>query len=245
MHLTCNFFAFRAYLSLKSAHAGKDHTMKVRQQANIAAQEEPQAIGTKSAVRDYAESVFIALIIALFIRTFVVQSFKIPSGSMEETLAIGDHLLVNKFIYGIKAPFIDRTLLDIGSPKRGDVVVFEYPKDESRDFIKRVVGTPGDIIEIRDKKVFVNGEPYINPHEVFKTSEILPKEQSPRDNFGPVKVPDNAYFVMGDNRDNSYDSRFWGFVGKDHIKGRAFIKYWSWDSDKSRVRWENIGKSIL
>ena len=219
MHLTCNFLAFRAYLSLKPMYAGKDHTMKVCQQSHVAAQETPRVLKAKSSVRDYAESVFIALIIALFIRTFIVQSFKIPSGSMEETLAIGDHVLVNKFIYGIKVPFINRKILDIGSPKRGDVVVFEYPKDESRDFIKRVIGTPGDIIEIRDKKVFVNGGPYKNPHEVFRAKEILPKEQSPRDNFGPVKVSDNSYFVMGDNRDNSYDSRFWGFVSKEHIKG--------------------------
>lgn len=215
--------------------------MKICQQSHVT----PQVIKAKSSVRDYAESVFIALIMALFIRTFIVQPFKIPSGSMEETLAIGDHLLVNKFIYGIKVPFFGKTILDIGSPKRGDVVVFEYPKDESRDFIKRVIGTPGDIIEIRDKKVFVNSAPYKNPHEVFRATEILPKEEGPRDNFGPVKVPDNSYFVMGDNRDNSYDSRFWGFVGKEHIKGHAFIKYWSWDNNNLKVRWGNIGKPIL
>lgn len=245
MHLTCNFFVSRAYLSLKPMYAGKDHTMKVCQQSHVAAQETPRVLKSKSTARDYAESIFIALIIALFIRTFIVQSFKIPSGSMEETLAIGDYLLVNKFIYGIKVPFINRKILDIGSPKRGDVVVFAYPKDESRDFIKRVIGIPGDVIEIRDKKVFANSKPYENPREVFRTREILPKEQSPRDNFGPVKVPDDSFFVMGDNRDNSYDSRFWGLVNKERIKGRAFIKYWSWDSDNSRVRWENIGKSLL
>ncbi len=198
----------------------------------------------KSAIRDYTESIVIALIVALFIRTFIIQSFKIPSGSMEDTLAIGDYLLVSKFIYGIKLPFTDKRVLGLRDPRHGDVIVFEYPKDRSKDFIKRVIGLPGDTIEIRDKGVYVNGMPCENLHAQFREREIMPKELSPRDNFGPVKVPDNSYFVMGDNRDRSYDSRFWGFVRNEDIKGLAFIKYWSWDSERFSVRWRNIGRVI-
>ncbi|KAB0669868.1 signal peptidase I [Oryzomonas sagensis] len=198
----------------------------------------------KSIIREYAESILIALLLALVIRTYLVQAFKIPSGSMEDTLAIGDHLLVNKFIYGTKFPFSDKRLLTLRDPRRGDVIVFEYPEDPSKDFIKRVIGTPGDVIEGKDKKVFVNGKPYENPHEVHKEKDIVPKEMNPRDTFGPVTVPPNSYFMMGDNRDRSYDSRFWGFVTRDKIKGLAFIKYWSWDKDTFRPRFGSIGKLI-
>jgi signal peptidase I len=204
----------------------------------------PAPAAKKHIIREYAESIIIAIILALIIRTFVVQAFKIPSGSMEDTLAIGDHILVSKFIYGSKIPFSDKRILKIRDPKRGDVIVFEYPEDPSKDFIKRVIGTPGDVIEEKDKKVFINGQPYVNPHEVHKETEIIPREQNPRDNFGPVKVPEGSYFVMGDNRDRSYDSRFWGFVKNPKIKGLAFIKYWSWDSAKFRVRWSSIGRLI-
>lgn len=198
----------------------------------------------KSIVREYAESIIIAILLAMVIRTYLVQAFKIPSGSMEDTLAIGDHLLVSKFIYGSKLPFSDNRVLAIRNPRRGDVIVFEYPEDPSKDFIKRVVGTPGDVIEGKDKKVFVNGKQYQNPHEIHKEKEIIPKEMNPRDTFGPVTVPAGSYFVMGDNRDRSYDSRFWGFVSMDKIKGLAFIKYWSWDREKFRPRFGNIGKLI-
>jgi signal peptidase I len=202
------------------------------------------AVKQKSIIREYAESILIAVLLALVIRTYLVQAFKIPSGSMEDTLAIGDHLLVNKFIYGTKLPFSDKRLLTLRDPRRGDVIVFEYPEDPSKDFIKRVIGTPGDVIEGKDKKVYVNGKPYENPHEVHKEKDIIPKEMNPRDTFGPVKVPPNSYFMMGDNRDRSYDSRFWGFVSRDKIKGLAFIKYWSWDKDKFRPRFGSIGKLI-
>lgn len=198
----------------------------------------------KHIVREYAESIIIAVLMALVIRTFIVQAFKIPSGSMEDTLLIGDHLLVTKFLYGTKIPFMDKKILKIRDPKRGDVIVFEYPEDTSKDFIKRVIGTPGDTVEVKEKKLFVNGQPYNNPHEVHKEKEIIPKEQNPRDNFGPIKVPENSYFVMGDNRDRSYDSRFWGVVPSARIKGLAFIKYWSWDSDSFGVRFKNIGRLI-
>jgi signal peptidase I len=198
----------------------------------------------KSIVREYAESIVIAVLLALVIRTYLVQAFKIPSGSMEDTLAIGDHLLVNKFIYGTKIPFTKTSVIKIRDPRQGDVIVFEYPEDPSKDFIKRVVGTPGDVVEGKDKKVFVNGKLYENPHEIHKEKEIIPKEMNPRDTFGPVTVPPNSYFVMGDNRDRSYDSRFWKFVRRDQIKGLAFIKYWSWDREKFRPRFGSIGNLI-
>jgi len=218
---------------------------EVKKQAGSNGKEEaPAAVGKKSIVREYAESILIAVVLAFFIRTFLVQAFKIPSGSMEDTLAIGDHILVNKFLYGTKIPFTDKRILNIRDPRRGDVIVFEYPEDPSKDFIKRVIGTPGDVIEEKDKKVYVNGQPYVNPHEVHKENDLIPREQNPRDNFGPVKVPAGSYFVMGDNRDRSYDSRFWGFVKNPKIKGLAFIKYWSWDSARFRVRWGSIGKPI-
>lgn len=203
-----------------------------------------QAPKKKSILREYAESIIIAILLAMVIRTYLVQAFKIPSGSMEETLAIGDHLLVNKFIYGSKLPFSDNRVLAIRNPRRGDVIVFEYPEDPSKDFIKRIVGAPGDVVEGKNKKVFVNGKPYENSHEVHKEKEVIPKEMNPRDTFGPVTVPPGSYFVMGDNRDRSYDSRFWGFVSMEKIKGLAFIKYWSWDREKFRPRFSNIGRPI-
>jgi len=198
----------------------------------------------KSKVREYVESILWAVFLALIIRTCVIQSFKIPSGSMEDTLVIGDCLFVNRFIYGIKLPFTDLRLPSLRDPKRGDVVVFKYPEDRSKDFIKRLIGVPGDEIQVRDKRVYVNGTLYQNPHEVHKDPQILPRELTQRDNFGPVRVPANAYFVMGDNRDNSHDSRFWGFVGNSDLVGLAFIKYWSWDQSSWRVRWQRIGKLI-
>ncbi len=198
----------------------------------------------KSKIREYAESIIWALVLAFIIRSCVVQAFKIPSGSMEDTLVVGDHLLVNKFLYGIKLPFTDTRLFKLRDPARGDVLVFEYPEDRSKDFIKRVIGVPGDEISVRDKQVYVNGLLYRNPHEVHKDAGLLPREQGPRDNFGPIRVPAHSYFMMGDNRDRSYDSRFWGFIRESDIKGKALIKYWSWDSDAWRVRWNRIGRLI-
>ena len=205
-----------------------------------------QGPAKKSLVREYAESIIIAVILALIIRAFVVQAFKIPSGSMEDTLLIGDHLLVSKFIYGTDLPFTDKRILKIRDPKRGDVIVFVYPEDPRKDFIKRVIGLPGDVVEGKDKQVYVNGQLYVTPQAVHKEAEVIPKEQNPRDTFGPVVVPADAYFVMGDNRDRSYDSRFWKFVTRDQIKGLAFIKYWSIDGPwyKFNIRWRNIGQLI-
>lgn len=198
----------------------------------------------KSKFREYAESIIWAIVLAFVIRSCVVQAFKIPSGSMENTLAIGDHLFVNKFIYGIKLPFTDTRILKLRDPMRGDVMVFEYPEDRSKDFIKRVIGVPGDEILVRDKHVYVNGVLYQNPHEVHKEAAVLSRDMTPRDNFGPVRVPARSYFMMGDNRDRSYDSRFWGFIKDSDIRGKAFIKYWSWDQASWRVRWGSIGRLI-
>ncbi len=200
--------------------------------------------------REYAEALIVALILALIIRTFVVQAFKIPSGSMEDTLLIGDHLLVNKFIYGTQLPFTDTRILPIRHPERGDVIVFEFPEDKDktyfqrRDFIKRVIGTPGDVVEVRDKDVYINGERLSLPQAVHKEDNLVPATVAPRDFMAPVKVPAGEYFVMGDNRDRSYDSRFWGFVPEEKIKGLAFIKYWSWDSDRHLPRFNRIGRLI-
>ena len=205
---------------------------------------EPEPFKKKSIIREYAESIAVAIILALIIRTFLVQAFKIPSGSMEDTLLIGDHLLVSKFIYGTKIPFNGKRVLTLRDPRQGDVIVFEYPEDPSKDFIKRVVGVQGDVVEGKNKKVFVNGKPYENPHEIHKEKDIIPKEMNPRDTFGPVTVPNDSFFVMGDNRDRSYDSRFWKFVRRDQIKGLAFIKYWSWDREKLMPRFGNIGRVI-
>lgn len=206
----------------------------------------------KSVVREYVEAIVIAVILALFIRTFIVQAFKIPSGSMLPTLQIGDHLLVNKFIYGIKNPFTDETLVPITDPERGDVVVFRFPKDPSIDYIKRVIGVAGDKIEIKDKVIYVNGVEMDDPFGYRTDSPVLPGGMNPRDNLGPIMVPDNALFVMGDNRDNSYDSRFWGFVEKDAVLGEAFILYWSWNIKESlisparwsSIRWSRIGDLV-
>ncbi len=221
--------------------------MAKKQQSEITTDLErnsPAAAKKKHIVREYAESIVIAVILALIIRSFVVQAFKIPSASMEDTMLIGDHLLVNKFIYGLKIPFTDKRILKVRDPKRGDVIVFEYPVDPSKDFIKRVIGTPGDVVQVINKKVYVNGKLYVNPHEVHKEPDMIPEAQNPRDNTEPIKVPDNSYFCMGDNRDRSYDSRFWGFVTSDKIRGLAFIKYWSWDRENHRVRWSRIGRWI-
>lgn len=187
----------------------------------------------KSVLREYVEAIAIALVLALFIRTFVVQAFKIPSGSMEPTLLIGDHLLVNKFIYGVKNPFTGDNLVAISRPARRDIIVFKYPVNPDQDFIKRVIGVEGDTIEMVDKKLLVNGEPFVVDSAVYRDPTILPAGIKPRDNFGPITVPKDSLFVMGDNRDNSYDSRFWKFVKLSSVKGKAFILYWSWDSDWS------------
>jgi signal peptidase I len=203
----------------------------------------------KSTFREYAEAIIIALVLALFIRTFIVQAFKIPSGSMLPTLQIGDHILVNKFIYGVKMPFSGTILVPIKEPKPNDIVVFKFPRDPKLDYIKRVIAVAGDTVEMRRKKVYINGKPFDDTYGVYTDPRILPASASPRDNFGPVTVPEEHIFVMGDNRDNSFDGRFWGFVDLKAVRGKAFIIYWSWDVQKpllsvdrfTSVRWGRIG----
>ena len=191
--------------------------------------------------RENIEALVIAIILALFIRTFIVQAFKIPSGSMEPTLLVGDHLLVNKFIYGIKIPFTNKKMFELKKPKQNDVIVFKYPLEPKKDFIKRVIGIQGDKILIKNKKIFINGKIYKNDKGVYRDKNII---RGPRDNLGPVIVPDNCLFVMGDNRDNSHDSRFWGFVDVNNVRGKAFIIYWSWESFLKNIKWKRIGNII-
>lgn len=195
-------------------------------------------------VAEYGEALVVAILLAVGIRSTVVQAFKIPSGSMLPTLLIGDHLLVTKFLYGFEIPYTGSRVLRLRGPERGDVVVFAYPVDDSKDFIKRVIGVPGDRVEIKDKKVFINGSPVEDPWGVHVDSGILPAGFEKRDNSGPFIVPSGEYFVMGDNRDRSYDSRFWGFVEDARIKGKAFVIYWSWDSDHMRPRLGRVGNWI-
>jgi signal peptidase I len=187
----------------------------------------------KSTVREYFESIVVAVILALFIRTFVVQAFKIPTGSMEPNLLVGDHLLVNKFVFAPAASAVERTLLPMRAVVRGDVVVFKYPEDPERDFIKRIVGLPGETVEVKGTQVLINGTAVAQPFAHF----LLPhdpaaavNEGDPREQFGPVTVPAGHYFAMGDNRDNSQDSRYWGFLPAHYIKGRALMIYWSFES---------------
>lgn len=192
---------------------------------------------------EYTEAIVTALVLALIIRAYIVQAFKIPSGSMIPTLLIGDHILVNKFIYGTKIPLTDKKILVWRSPERGDIIVFKYPENPKKDFIKRVIATGGEVIEERDKIVYVNGKPLYEPYAYHVDRTIRPGVNDPRDNFGPLVVPKNKVFVMGDNRDQSYDSRYWGFVDMKDIRGKALLIYWSWDPD-NWLRFNRIGRLI-
>jgi len=201
----------------------------------------------KNAWRENIEAIVIAIIIAMFIRTFIIQAFKIPSGSMLETLQIGDQILVNKFIYGVKIPFTNgKTLIPVKDPERGDIVVFKYPEDPSKDFIKRVIAIGGDTLEIIDKQLYVNDKPVtMQPYAVYREDRIIPGKFSTRDNLRKITIPDKKLFVMGDNRDNSHDSRFWGFVDLTEIKGEAFMIYWSWNKKDFGVRWGRLGNLLF
>ena len=192
----------------------------------------------KSLFREYTESIVIAVVLALVIRTFVVQAFKIPSGSMEDTLLIGDHILVNKLAYGLQIPILDATwtLFGLfGEPKRGEIIVFRFPRDPTRDFIKRVVGLPGDRVEVRNHRAYVNGEPLKELYVQLDDDAVA--RASPYRNWGPEVVPAGKLFMMGDNRDNSADSRDWGFLEREKVRGRAFMIYWSWDSAPPKFFW--------
>ena len=206
----------------------------------------------KSIFREYAEAIFIALLLALFIRTFIIQAFKIPSGSMEKTLLVGDHILVSKFTYGIHVPNIipifniklfDDIVLFQKTPKREDIIVFRYPKNESRDFIKRVIGLPGDILEVRQQKVYINEELYDEEY-AWHTEAPQNDRLVPRDDFGPIIIPPGFLFTMGDNRENSQDSRFWGFLDINKIKGKALVIYWSWNAEDNWVRFDRFGQIL-
>jgi signal peptidase I len=233
----------------------------------------------KSKFREYAEAIVIAVLLALVIRAFIVQAFKIPSGSMIPTLNVGDHILVNKFLFGVKIPIMDSRFFMLRQPRRGDIVVFSFPgnkekqecrvftqniamrfknawvnknlmhlfKDDCRDFIKRVIGVGGDRIEIKNKKVYVNDIALAEQYTLFKDNNNRMSPVQYRDNFGPILVPRSNFFVMGDNRDGSYDSRFWGFVDMREIKGKAFIIYWSWNNRGNwlhKIRWGRLGKLL-
>jgi signal peptidase I len=235
----------------------------------MSSSEQKQDVKHKSFYKEWIEPFLIAAVVALFIRQFVVEAFKIPSGSMIPTLDIGDHLLVNKFVYGPRIPFTDTRIFTWKEPKRGDIIVFKYPENETKNFIKRVIGLPGDKIEIKKGILFINDQPVtVIAQGVFKDSEqgdgssyyekprlleeqlgsvthhiLYLRDQSGYD-FGPKLVPADSVFVMGDNRDNSQDSRVWGFVKNEKILGRALIIYWSWDGNGRWVRWERIGTLI-
>ena len=199
---------------------------------------------TKSNVKEYIESIIIAILIALFIRTFIICAYKIPSRSMVQTLLVGDHILVNKFLYGVKIPLLRNTIIPVREPKRGEIVVFIFPNDRSKDFIKRVIGVGGDAIEIKNKKIFINGKEYSDSYGIYSDNIIYPATMQPRDNYGPVAVPKNSIFVMGDNRDESLDSRFWGFVNLKDVEGKAFIIYWSWNHEDHNLRWQRLGNLL-
>lgn len=219
-----------------------------------------EPVAEKSAAREYLEAFIIALALAIVLRTFFIQAYKIPSGSMEPTLLVGDHIIVNKLIYGLRLPdsFFGLTPLENKIPwghylfqfepvHRGDVVVFVFPPDPTKDFIKRVIGIPGDKIEVKDGKLWRNDMLADDPHAHFELTPDQRQENSPRDYFGPITVPDGKYLMMGDNRDRSYDGRFWGLVDRDEVEGRAMFIYWSWDSDGAGIlpiRWSRFGKVV-
>ncbi len=215
----------------------------------------------KSLLREYIEAAIIAIFLALFIRAFIIQAFKIPSGSMKPTLLIGDHILVNKFIYGIKIPFTDRYIMQIKKPKRGDIVIFKWPRNEKKDFIKRVIGIEGDKITIKNDILYINNEKieikYIGKYEdeninkadkyiefIGEAKHHILDEYIKHENYGPKIVPENYIFVMGDNRDQSHDSRYWGFVSLNKLKGKALIIYWSRPQGWSWPRWERFGQIL-
>jgi signal peptidase I len=215
----------------------------------------------KSLIREYAEAIIVAILLALLIRAFVVQAFTIPSGSMMDTLLVGDYILVNKFIYGAEVPFTGWHLPGLRQPRRGDVVVFKYPLDEKRDFIKRIIAVPGDELILRGNQLFINGEPIPEPYIKPGTGAFAPPRRSLADRgfsepclaqaatagekhpdqFGAIVISPGYYFVMGDNRDNSQDSRYWGCLKREGIRGKAFMIYWSWSGDRGWLRWRRLG----
>ncbi len=207
-----------------------------------------QPPSVKSTLREYFESIVVAVVLALFIRTWVVQAFKIPTGSMEQNLLIGDHLLVNKFVYGPSLGALESAVLPIRAPRRGEIVVFKFPEQPDRDFIKRVIGLPGETVELREKRMYIDGDPIDEPYVHFLNlfsagaGDFSPVDL--RQSYGPVLVPPDHYFVMGDNRDNSQDSRYWGFLPAANLKGRALVVYWSYESASEDYEDASAGSTV-
>ena len=202
---------------------------------------------TKSTLREYLEAVVLAIVLTIVIRGLVLQAFRIPTGSMEETLLVGDFLFVNKMVYGSEIDigfggerFFYYRFPAIREPKPGEIIVFRFPEDPARDFIKRCVAVGGQTVEIRDKVLYVDGKAPEEPYVRHKDPRVVPHETQPRDNFGPYVVPQGHLFMMGDNRDNSHDSRFWGPLPRDLVKGKAMFLYWSWDNDRRMPRFERL-----
>jgi signal peptidase I len=198
-----------------------------------------------STFREYFEALLIAAIFLGFTNSFVVKTFYIPSASMEETLLIGDHLFVNRFIFGPATSEIEKSLFPQRGVERGDVVIFKSPERPSVDMVKRCIGLPGDTIEIVDKDLYVNGE-WIedSAYTVHRDNQLVPGSFRRRDNFGPITVPPDSYFCLGDNRDHSYDSRFWGTVPAHYVKGRAFLVYWSFGGETPDGSWPGWGAKV-
>jgi len=209
---------------------------------------EKREIRKKKFVKEYVEPIVIAILIALFIRAFIVQAFKIPSSSMEPTLLVGDHILVNKFIYGIRIPFTEIKLFEWNNPKRGDVIVFIFPQDRSKDFIKRVIGTEGEKVDIVKNKVLINGKEIDDPWGRYIDRPDWTRFPGSTGKYEHVIVPKDHVFVLGDNRDNSADGRVWGFVPLKDVKGKAFTIYFSWNGNSEdllgKIRWSRFGKLI-
>lgn len=200
-----------------------------------------EATFRKSTAREYFESLVVAVILALFVRTFGFQAFKIPTGSMEPNLLVGDHLLVNKFIFAPFASGAERAVMPMRTVQRGEVLVFKFPEEPERDFIKRVIGLPGETLELRNQTVLINGAPLVEPYAHYQLPPLDAGESSGdvRRHYGPVTIPDGHYFMMGDNRDDSQDSRYWGFLPASYVKGRALFIYWSFGGP-SGTRWNRL-----
>ena len=207
----------------------------------------------KSGVQEVLEAVGIAILIVFIIQTFIIRAFRIPSGSMEDTLLVGDFLLANKFVYGAQLPWINVRVPGLRDPRPGDIVIFRCPDDLKKDYIKRCIAVGGQTVEIRNKTVYVDSRPQkLPPLGKHIDPRVAPADIDPRDNYGPVVVPRNHFFCMGDNRDNSRDSRYWGFLPKKLLRGKAMVLYFSWESDPEvplwnlakKIRWGRIGKVI-
>lgn len=206
---------------------------------------------TKTTFREYFEALLLAIVLTVVIRGLVIQAFRIPTGSMEDTLQVGDFLFVNKMVYGSEIDigfggqrFVYYRFPSIRPPRQGDIIVFRYPDDPARDFIKRCVAVAGQTVEVRDKVLYVDGVAREEPYAVHKDPRVLPREVSQRDNFGPYVVPQGHLFMMGDNRDNSHDSRFWGALPQGLVKGKALFIYWSWDGDRRLPRFTRLLRPV-